>query len=123
MRLPRTSRVIALHGRAPRSHSAHSERGAARTTRYVVSLTNLSYMLVSDANTSRRHTGGIMKAPRSLAVIGAVSAVAMVGGLRWQREPDWREQFREAALQIPFDADRSPVSDSALPAGKAPRGF
>ena len=63
-----------------------------------------------------------MNAPRSLAVVGAVCAVAMIGSFRWQHQPaaSWRKQFRQAALQIPFDDNRAPVRDSAMSLGRVP---
>jgi hypothetical protein len=66
-----------------------------------------------------------MNVQRSLAIIVAVSAVAMIGSLRWQRQPapNWRDQFRQAALQIPFDGSRTPELDSALSATAVSRRF
>ena len=59
-----------------------------------------------------------MIASRSLRILGVLAvAFAAMGTTRFTHKPKtakWRQQFAQAALQIPFDEDRAPERDSAL---------
>ena len=67
-----------------------------------------------------------MSAPQLLGAAGLiVTAVAIHAG--WQpsaQQPlpaDWRERFRAAALQIPFDSERALVPSKGVPRGAYPK--
>jgi hypothetical protein len=63
-----------------------------------------------------------MVVPRVARVIGLlIVSIVAIGTTRWnlrQESPDeWRQRFKDAALQIPFEKDLPPQLDSAVPPG------